>query len=216
MNEMVLNFMGKNIGTKEGKEFAEKVLEYMRERLMVYQAETGNNYNLEATPAEGTSYRLARIDQKNYDDMIFANGKGKEIEAPFYTNSTHLPVNYTDDIFEILDLQDKLQTKYTGGTVIHFFIGEQIENPTTVKNLVRKIAEQNELPYFSITPTFSVCNTHGYIAGEQQTCPDCGEECEVYSRVVGYLRPVEQWNDGKQAEYVMRDQVDQVSLEDKC
>ena len=216
MNEMVLNFMGKNIGTEEGKEFAEKVLEYMRERLIVYQSETGNNYNLEATPAEGTSYRLARIDQKNYDDMIFANGKGKEIGAPFYTNSTHLPVNYTDDIFEILDLQDKLQTKYTGGTVIHFFIGEQIENPTTVKNLVRKIAEQNELPYFSITPTFSVCNTHGYIAGEQQICPDCGEKCEVYSRVVGYLRPVEQWNDGKQAEYVMRDQVDQASLKDKC
>ncbi len=216
MNEMVLNFMDKNIGTKEGKDFSEKVLEYMREKLMKYQEETGNNYNLEATPAEGTSYRLARIDQKNYEDMIFANGKGKEVKDPFYTNSTHLPVNYTDDIFEILELQDKLQTKYTGGTVIHFFIGEQIKDPSVVKNLVKKIAENNELPYFSITPTFSICKTHGYLPGEQRVCPDCGEKCEVYSRVVGYLRPVEQWNDGKQAEYDMRKQVPEADVSNKC
>ncbi len=216
MNEMVTNFLKKDIGTDEGKELAEKVLDYMRERLIKYQEETGNNYNLEATPAEGTSYRLARIDQKKYDDILFANGKGQEVKTPFYTNSTHLPVNYTDDIFEILEKQDKLQTKYTGGTVIHFFIGEQIKDPQVVKNLVRKIATQNELPYFSITPTFSICSDHGYLAGEQKTCPECGKSCEVYSRVVGYLRPVEQWNDGKQAEYDMRDQVDQSELADKC
>jgi len=214
MNEMLLNFIGKDIGTDEGRELSERVLDHMRERLMVYQEETGNNYNLEATPAEGTSYRLARMDQKSLgDDMIFANGKGKDVKDPFYTNSSHLPVNYTDDIFEILEKQDKLQTKYTGGTVVHFFLGEQVKDPITVKNLVRKIAENNELPYFSITPTFSVCNTHGYLSGEQQTCPDCGEKCEVYSRVVGYLRPVEQWNDGKAAEYCMRKQVPTENLE---
>lgn len=212
MNELLLNFINKDIGTEEGKDFSEKILEYMREKLMKYQEETGNNYNLEATPAEGTSYRLARIDQKNYEDMVFANGTGDDVKDPFYTNSTHLPVNYTDDIFEILELQDKLQTKYTGGTVIHFFIGEQIKDPNVVKNLVKKIAENNELPYFSITPTFSVCSTHGYIAGEHRECPDCGASCEVYSRVVGYLRPVEQWNDGKQAEYAMREQVPEAQI----
>lgn len=212
MNEMLLNFIGEDIGTEKGKELSEKVLEHMRDRLIEYQKETGNNYNLEATPAEGTSYRLAKIDQKVYEDMLFANGKGGKVENPFYTNSTHLPVNYTDDIFEILEKQDNLQTKYTGGTVIHFFIGEQIKDPNTVKNLVKKIATQNKLPYFSITPTFSVCNEHGYLAGEQKICPECGEKCEVYSRVVGYLRPIEQWNDGKRAEYDMRSQINEKKL----
>lgn len=212
MNEMLLNFMGENIGSEKGKEFSEKTLEHMRERLIIYQDKTGNNYNLEATPAEGTSYRLARIDQKNFPEMIFANGKGDETKDPFYTNSSHLPVNYTDDIFEILEKQDKMQTKYTGGTVIHFFIGEQIKDSNVVKNLVKKIASQNELPYFSITPTFSICSTHGYLAGEQQKCLDCGEDCEIYSRIVGYLRPVEQWNNGKQAEYRIRIQVPEKNL----
>ena len=216
MNEMMMNFLGKDIGSEEGKALSEKILDHMRDRLMQYQDETGNNYNLEATPAEGTSYRLARIDQKQFEDMIFANGQGADIVDPFYTNSTHLPVNYTDDIFEILEKQDKLQTKYTGGTVIHFFIGEQIKDPNVVKNLVRKIAENNELPYFSITPTFSICKTHGYLQGEHYTCPECNETCEVYSRVVGYLRPVEQWNDGKQAEYAMRKQVPEKGLKKVC
>ncbi len=216
MNEMMMNFLGKDIGSEEGKALSEKILDHMRDRLMQYQDETGNNYNLEATPAEGTSYRLARIDQKQFEDMIFANGQGADIVDPFYTNSTHLPVNYTDDIFEILEKQDKLQTKYTGGTVIHFFIGEQIKDPNVVKNLVRKIAENNELPYFSITPTFSICKTHGYLQGEHFTCPECNEKCEVYSRVVGYLRPVEQWNDGKQAEYTMRKQVPEKDLKEVC
>lgn len=216
MNEMILNFMNKNIGSKDGQEIANEVLEFMRDVLIEYQEKTGNNYNLEATPAEGTSYRMARIDQEKYDDIIFANGKGSEVSEPFYTNSVHLPVNYTDDIFEILELQDNLQTKFTGGTVVHFFLGEQIKNPAVVKNLVKKIAEQNELPYFSITPTFSVCNTHGYLPGEQNECPECGNKCEVYSRVVGYLRPVEQWNNGKQAEYDIRAQVPACNIDNDC
>ncbi|HDI02891.1 MAG TPA: ribonucleoside triphosphate reductase, partial [Candidatus Aenigmarchaeota archaeon] len=167
--------------------------------------ETGNNYNLEATPAEGTSYRLAKMDKEKYPDIICANEKEwKKGAEPFYTNSTQLPVNYTDDIFEALDLQDEIQSKYTGGTVLHIFLGERIKNPKTVRNLVRKICNLYHLPYFTLTPTFSICPTHGYIAGEHKRCPKCGAKCEIYSRCVGYLRPVNQWNKGKQEEFKMR------------
>jgi ribonucleoside-triphosphate reductase len=203
-NEALEALLGKNIATEEGNAFAEEILEKMRDRLADYQEETGNNYNLEATPAEGTSYRLAKLDQKRFPDMIFANGVGLDVEDPYYTNSSHLPVTHTDDIFEILDLQDSLQTKYTGGTVIHFFLGERIENPEVVKHLVKKICTTYKLPYFTISPTFSVCPTHGYLHGDQKECPHCGTACEVYSRIVGYLRPVEQWNNGKAAEYAER------------
>lgn len=201
MNEAIANLMKTTIGTEEGTAFAEEVLDFMRNRLGDYQVETGNNYNLEATPAEGTSYRLALIDQKQFPDMIFANGTGNDVVDPYYTNSTHLPVQYTDDIFEILELQDSLQTKYTGGTVIHFFLGERVQDANVVKNLVKKICENYHLPYFTITPTFSVCKTHGYLHGEVFNCPTCNTECEVYTRIVGYLRPVDQWNKGKRAEY---------------
>ena len=202
MNEACQNFLGKTIGDAEGKEFAIRVLDFMRELLIDFQKETGNNYNLEATPAEGTSYSLAKIDKQRYPDIISAgNGDGSRC---FYTNSTHLPVNFTDDVFEALDLQDGIQQRYTGGTVLHVYAGERITNPGSVKSLVRKICENYHLPYFTFTPTFSVCPVHGYLAGEHEVCPKCGEECEVYSRVVGYLRPVKQWNRGKQAEFKMR------------
>ncbi|MFH0804318.1 MAG: ribonucleoside triphosphate reductase [Candidatus Zambryskibacteria bacterium] len=204
MNEAIENLLGKNIGTQEGKEFAEEVLDFMRKTLVAFQKETGNNYNLEATPAEGTSHRLALIDKKKCDGMIFANGKGKETEHPFYTNSTHLPVNFTSDMFELLDLQDGLQTKYTGGTAIHFFLGEKVSNSDSLKNLVKKVCENYHIPYFTFTPSFSVCRNHGYISGENPTCPECGEGCEIYSRIVGYLRPISQWNDGKKSEFDMR------------
>lgn len=204
-NEALLNFTGKDIGTKEGHAFAGEVLDFMRQRLMQYQEETGNPYNLEATPAEGTSYRLAKMDKEEYPDIITANEKEVQKGAePFYTNSTHLPVNYTDDIFEVLDLQDDLQTKYTGGTVIHIFLGEEIKDTATVKRLVRRVSQNYHLPYFSLTPTFSVCPNHGYLKGKQEICPQCGEETEVYSRIVGYLRPVEQWNKGKREEFKLR------------
>ena len=210
MNEAVQNLYGVDIGSEKGRLFAEEILEYMRARLADYQEETGHNYNLEATPAEGTAYRLARIDQKQLgDDAVFANGVGKTIADPFYTNSTHLPVTYTDDLFEILDLQDNLQTKYTGGTVIHLFLGERINDPVVVQKLVKKICEQYHLPYFTLSPTFSVCPQHGYLPGEQHVCPDCRSKCEVYTRIVGYLRPVEQWNKGKQVEYGLRETIPQ-------
>ncbi|EKD46235.1 MAG: hypothetical protein ACD_68C00078G0002, partial [uncultured bacterium] len=204
MNEAVENLLGKNISSQEGKKFTEEVLDYMRNRLLEFQEETGNNYNLEATPAEGTSYRLALLDQKKYPDAIFANGQGKEVENPFYTNSTHLPVNYSNDMFEVLDLQDDIQTKYTGGTVIHFFVGERIDNGESVKSMVKTICQNYHLPYFTFTPSFSVCSNHGYLNGEVPVCDKCGETCEVYSRIVGYLRPVNQWNNGKKAEFGMR------------
>jgi ribonucleoside-triphosphate reductase len=214
-NEAVANLLGTDIGTKEGRAFAESILDFMRERIADYQEETGNNYNLEATPAEGTSYRLALSDQKKFDDMIFANGTGTEVSDPYYTNSTHLPVQYTDDIFEILELQDSLQTKYTGGTVIHFFLGERVNDGKTVRDLVRKVCENYKLPYFTISPTFSVCSTHGYLHGEVTTCPSCGGSCEVYTRIVGYLRPVDQWNKGKKAEYGNRAHIDPKRIETK-
>ncbi len=215
MNEAIENLLGTNIGTKEGIAFADEILTMMRDRLADYQEETGNNYNLEATPAEGTSYRLALMDQKKFDDMIFANGKGTEVQDPYYTNSTHLPVQFTDDIFEILDLQDTLQTKYTGGTVIHFFLGERVKDANVVKQLVKKICNEYKLPYFTISPTFSVCKNHGYLAGEVNTCPSCGSACEVYTRIVGYLRPVEQWNKGKQAEFSNRARIVAEAIDEK-
>ncbi len=204
MNEACLNLLGTNIASPEGQAFTKNVLDFMRNRLITYQKETGNNYNLESTPAEGTSYRLARADREKYPDIITASdGKSKNAE-PYYTNSTQLPVNYTDDIFEALDLQDEIQTRYTGGTVFHTFAGERVDDPLAVKSLVRKICSGYRLPYMTFTPTFSVCPSHGYIKGEKEHCPTCAEACEVYSRVVGYLRPVKQWNKGKQEEFDSR------------
>lgn len=206
MNEACLNFLGKTVGDPEGREFTERVLDFMKARLLEFQEETGNNYNLEATPAEGTSYRLAQIDKQRYPDIICANEadyRERKSEV-FYTNSTQLPVNFTDDVFEALDLQDNIQIKYTGGTVFHTFAGEKIDNPATVKNFTKKVCETYRLPYFTFTPTFSVCPSHGYLSGERQACPICEAPCEVYSRVVGYLRPVKQWNKGKQEEFKMR------------
>ncbi len=205
MNEACLNFLGESIGTVQGLNFALEIMQFIREHLVKFQEETGNNYNLEATPAEGTSYRLARCDKDKYPDIICANEEQyRQGAEPFYTNSTHLPVNFTDDIFEALELQDKLQTEYTGGTVLHLFLGERICDPSAVKNLVRTICQHFHLPYFTITPTFSVCPQHGYLPGEQPVCSLCHRETEIYSRVVGYLRPVNQWNKGKRAEFAVR------------
>jgi len=201
MNEACLNFLGKNLGSDEGRAFALRVMDYLRGRLIEIQEETECNYNLEATPAEGTSYRLAILDKKLYPEIISANPHG---DTPFYTNSTQLPVNYSDDIFEVLDLQDELQTKYTGGTVLHIFGGERVEHGQSIKRLVRSICENYKLPYFTFSPTFSVCSQHGYLDGEQEYCPYCHKDTEVYSRIVGYLRPVSQWNEGKKAEFKLR------------
>jgi len=205
MNEACLNLMGRTIAEREGMDFAKRVLDFMNARLLEYQAETDNNFNLEATPAEGTSFSLARIDKAKYPDIISANENGG---TSFYTNSTQLPVNYTDDVFEALDLQDEIQVKYTGGTVFHTFIGERIAEPEAAKVLVRKICETYHMPYFTLTPTFSVCPDHGYIRGEVEACPECSTATEIYSRVVGYLRPVKQWNKGKQAEFGLRQTYD--------
>lgn len=201
MNECLLNFLGIDIGNKKGISFASEILDFMREKMVKYQEETGNLFNLEATPAEGTSYRLALKDKNKYPDIITAGEK-----EPYYTNSTQLPVNYTDDLFEALKLQDALQTKYTGGTVFHAFLGEAITDPEAVKSLVKLVFEKFHLPYFTLTPTFSICPVHGYISGEHFTCPQCTIEqpCEVYSRIVGYLRPVQQWHKGKQEEFNQR------------
>ncbi|MCK5535539.1 MAG: ribonucleoside triphosphate reductase, partial [Bacteroidales bacterium] len=178
MNESLINFMGKDITTKEGKDFAIEVLDYMRDILMNYQNETNNLYNLEASPAEGATYRFAKKDKETFKDIIVANEEAYNNDGanPYYTNSSHLPVGFTDDIFEALDLQDDLQTKYTGGTVLHGFIGEKIDNPESVKKLVKKIAETHKLPYFTITPTFSICPVHGYLSGEHKYCPKCDQE----------------------------------------
>ena len=187
MNEACLNLLGLDIGSFSGKQFALDVMDFMRAKIVEFQKQTGNNYNLEATPGEGTSYRLAKLDR---------NHKYK-----YFTNSTQLPVNYSDDIFEVLDHQDDLQTKYTGGTVVHIFAGERISNIETMKNLVKKVCNNYKLPYFTFSPTFSTCPNHGYVAGEHFKCPDCGADCEVYSRIVGYIRPISQWNKGKQMEF---------------
>ncbi|MEM4641347.1 MAG: ribonucleoside triphosphate reductase [Candidatus Pacearchaeota archaeon] len=200
MNEALLNFLDTNIATKEGISFALEVLDFMRDRILKYQEETGHLFNLEATPAESTAYRLALKDKQKYPDIITAGTK----EIPFYTNSTQLPVNYTDDIFEALRLQDKLQCKYNGGTVMHLFLGESVNDVKVVKNLVKKVFSNFKLPYITITPTFSICKDHGYFSGKHFKCPKCSKSCEVYSRIVGYLRPVQQWNLGKQQEFEER------------
>lgn len=216
-NEACLNLLGVNIADEKGLEFTNKIMDFMRDVILDYKKETGNNYNLEASPAEGASYRLAKKDKENYPDIIVANEKEyRESGAkPFYTNSTQLPVNFTDDIFEALNLQDELQAKYTGGTVIHIFAGERIYDLDVMKNLVKKICTNYKLPYFTFTPTFSTCKTHGYIAGEHFKCPKCGEETEVFSRVVGYIRPIKQWNDGKMAEFETRKTFDINKAEQK-
>ena len=205
MNEACLNLLGENIATDRGKAFTIAIMDFMRDKLVEFQQETGNNYNLEATPSEGTAYRLAKKDYEKYQDIIFGNQEiGVDEGKVFYTNSSHLPVNYSDDIFEVLELQDEIQTRYTGGTVLHFFLGERITDASSIRNLVRKICEDYRLPYFTFTPTFSICPGHGYLTGEQNPCKLCGSPTEVYSRVVGYLRPVDQWNKGKREEFKLR------------
>jgi ribonucleoside-triphosphate reductase len=210
MNECCLNFLGCNLVHEKGYAFAQKVMDVMRAKLEVFQDETGNIYNLEATPAEGTSYRLANIDKALYPDIVTANEQHLRNGAkPYYTNSTQLPVNYTDDLFEALSLQDGLQTKYTGGTVFHTFLGENQLPSESVKTLIKKITANFKLPYITLSPTFSICPEHGYLFGEHTYCPKCAQQgqqtqCEVFSRIVGYLRPVNQWNDGKQEEFKER------------
>ncbi len=201
MNEACQNLLGPeyDLTTSEGQNFALRTLTYMREVIKDIQEETGHYYNLEATPAEGTSYRLAQKDLKKYPSIITAGD-----QIPYYTNSSQLPVGYTDDIFETLDLQDELQSLYTGGTVLHLYLGEEIKDINAAKLLIQKAFTKYKLPYVSLTPTFSICNNHGYLSGEQYTCPDCGESTEVWSRVVGYLRPVQNFNKGKREEYNQR------------
>ncbi len=201
MNEACLNLLGPDhdITSAEGQAFAIRTLEYMRAYIQNLQEKTGHVYNLEATPAEGTSYRLAKKDKERFADILTAGN-----DVPYYTNSTQLPVNYTDDIFETLDLQDELQSLYTGGTVLHLYLGEEIKDIRITKNLIQKVFQRYKLPYISITPTFSICNDHGYISGEHFECPTCGGQTEVWSRVVGYLRPVQNYNTGKKEEYAQR------------
>ncbi|MCL2671033.1 MAG: ribonucleoside triphosphate reductase [Clostridiales bacterium] len=199
MNECCLNFIGKDIGSVQGLAFSLDVMHFLRELMVQFQAETGHSYNLEATPAEGTSYRLARLDRQHYPDIIQSG-----MDEPQYTNSSQLPVTYTEDIFECMDLQDELQSLYTGGTVQHLYLGEKLEDIETAKTLIRTVFERYKMPYISLTPTFSVCHEHGYLAGEQFSCPECGRETEVWSRVVGYLRPVQNYNPGKKEEYILR------------
>ena len=205
MNEACINFMGENIATEKGQDFAEKIMDHIRTRIEKLQEKTDEIFNLEATPAEGTTYRFASKDKAKFEKIICANEEEyKQGKDPFYTNSTHLPVNHTDDIFEALELQDRLQVKYTGGTVQHLFLGEEVADIEVVKNVIKKVSNAFKLPYFTLTPTFSVCPSHGYISGEHKTCKTCNAVTEVYSRVVGYLRPVGQWNKGKQTEFCMR------------
>ena len=206
VNEAILNLLGQNIASRDGQAFAIKMLTFMRDRLADYQEETGCIYNLEATPAEGTSYRLARLDKKRYRDIIFGNQKQiiSNNAEPFYTNSSQLPVDFSGDLFDALEHQETLQSLYTGGTVFHIFLGERLQSWKSAAELIKKVAWNSKLPYFTLTPTFSVCPTHGYNSGEHRLCPVCGATSEVYSRVVGYLRPVDQWNYGKQAEFEIR------------
>ena len=210
MNESCLNFTGSSVAKEQGHAFALKVMGFMRDKLEEFQEETGHIYNLEATPAEGTSYRLARIDKIQYPDIMVANEEAYRKGAqPYYTNSTQLPVNFTNDLFEALELQDALQTKYTGGTVFHTFLGENQLPVESVKQLIKTVTNNFKLPYITISPTFSICPNHGYIFGEHYTCPKCNVEgkaqsCTVFSRIVGYLRPVDQWNEGKQEEFKSR------------
>ena len=201
MNEACQNLLGPvhDLTTPEGQELAVRILQAMREMIKGIQDETGHSYNLEATPAEGTSYRLARKDRERYPEIITAGD-----DVPYYSNSSQLPVGYTDDIFETLDLQDELQSLYTGGTVLHLYLGEEVRDIRTTKALIRKIFTQYQLPYLSLTPTFSICPNHGYLPGEQAVCPTCSLKTEVWSRVVGYLRPVQNFNTGKKQEYAQR------------
>ncbi len=207
MNEAGLNakWIRADMTSPKCQEFTKQVLDHMRERLSDYQEMYGDLYNLEATPAESTSYRLAKHDVELYPDIITAAEPGG---TPYYTNSSHLPVSYTDDIFEALDIQDDLQTRYTSGTVFHAFLGEKLPSWEAAANLVRKIAENYKLPYYTLSPTYSVCKNHGYLSGEQFTCPECGETAEVYSRITGYYRPVQNWNAGKTQEYKERKEYD--------
>ncbi len=217
MNEACLNaiWIGEDLTSKKAQEFTQKVLNHMRDRLSDYQEKYGDLYNLEATPAESTSFRLAKHDRERYPDIITAS---QDDNVPYYTNSSHLPVGFTSDIFEALDVQDNLQTLYTSGTVFHAFLGEKLENWKVTMNLVRKIAENYRLPYYTISPTYSVCKTHGYIAGEHFECPECGAPAEVYSRITGYYRPVQNWNDGKTQEFKERKNYDIATskMKEKC
>ena len=199
MNECCLNFIGKDVGSPEGLAFSLEIMHFLRNLMVEFQEETGHSYNLEATPAEGTSYRLAKIDHEKYPGIIQSG-----VDEPMYSNSSQLPVGYTDDVFECCDLQDELQSLYTGGTVQHLYIGERIEDIETAKTLIQRVFAKYKMPYISITPTFSICKEHGYIAGEHFNCPTCGQKAEVWSRVVGYLRPVQNYNPGKKEEYMMR------------
>ena len=203
MNEAGLNakWLRKDLTHKETQEFTKNVLNHMRERLSDYQEMYGDLYNLEATPAESTTYRLAKHDVAQFPDIITAAEKNG---TPYYTNSSHLPVGYTDDVFEALDIQDELQTLYTSGTVFHTFLGEKLPDWRAAAALVRKIAENYRLPYYTMSPTYSICRDHGYLTGEQYKCPYCGNETEAYSRITGYYRPVKNWNDGKTQEFKER------------
>ena len=203
MNEACLNakWLKCDLTTKEGQEFTKNVLNFMREKLSDYQEEYGDLYNLEATPAESTSYRLAKHDRKHFPNIVTATEKGN---TPYYTNSSHLPVGYTEDLFTALDIQDELQTLYTSGTVFHVFLGQKLPSWEASAALVKKIAENYHLPYYTLSPTYSVCQNHGYIVGEEYKCPTCGKKTEVYSRITGYYRPVQNWNDGKAEEFKNR------------
>lgn len=205
-NELLTNFLGKDFRDPDAREFLKEVLDYIHKKLVIFQAEDDQMYNLEATPAESTAHRLAKKDRKLYPEIKVANQTAcaEDGAVPYYTNSTQLPVDWDLDIFEALSIQDNFQTRYTGGTVFHIFLGERLTNPESAKAIVRKIAQQCKLPYYTLSPTFSICTNHGYLNGEHSKCPECGTDCEVYSRIVGYLRPVKQWNDGKQAEFVDR------------
>ncbi|NLC66281.1 MAG: ribonucleoside triphosphate reductase [Clostridium sp.] len=203
MNEATLNanWIKKDLTNKESIEFSKEVLNYMKDRLSDYQEEYGDLFNLEASPAESTAYRLAKHDRDAYPLIVTA---GKSNETPYYTNSSHLPVGYTEDIFTALDIQDELQTLYTSGTVFHVFLGERVPSWRAAASLVKKIAENYKLPYYTLSPTYSVCQNHGYLFGEHVACPQCGEEVELYSRITGYYRPVKNWNDGKAQEFTDR------------
>jgi ribonucleoside-triphosphate reductase len=204
MNEACTNLLGLecDIASEAGKQFAMEVLDFMRDKLVVYQEETGHLYNLEATPAEGTTYRFAKEDKKRFPEILQAGTS----EAPYYTNSSHLPVGFTSNPLEALRHQDALQTRYTGGTVLHLFLGERIHDWKMCRDFVKKVIENHHLPYITVTPTFSVCQTHGYLSGEVKICPTCQSSCEVWSRVVGYFRPVQEWNKGKKSEYAEREE----------
>ncbi len=218
MNEVGLNakWLKEDLTSVRTQKFAKEVLNFMREKLSDYQEEYGDLYNLEATPAESTTYRFAKHDVEQYPDIITA---AKEGQKPYYTNSSHLPVDYTKDIFAALDVQDELQTLYTSGTVFHAFLGERLTDWKAAAKLVRTIAENYRLPYYTLSPTYSVCKNHGYMAGEHFTCPECGEEAEVYSRITGYYRPIKNWNDGKRSEYDSRceyEELDHANHIEKC